>query len=292
MTAIGNPVRLDHHEGEGTGWELARGQLDLRLRPHVIGYTGYREFRGPVVRRREVATTVVPVIINFGPAFRLLDRDDENAAGRLRGSFVAGLHDTWTLVESTGWSHCLQIDFTATGAGQFLGLPIAEMVGQVVDLEAVLGREIAFLAEQLQDLSDWAKRFRMVDCYLARRMVRTPDAKSLPAYVLARLGGQGGDIAIGAIADDLGMSHKHLISRFRAAFGMTPKTVARLFRFEKAVGLIESGASGFADVAVECGYFDQAHFHRDFREFAGCTPAVFRERSIPEGGVIEPPTVG
>lgn len=292
MAANGDTVRVIQHDGEGIGWELARGRPDPRLGTQVIAYTGYLETRGPVVRRREVATTVIPVIINFGPAFRLLDRDDEAAGGSLHDSFVAGLHDTWTLVESTGRSRCLQIDFTPPGASRFLGLPIAELAGQVVDLTDILGREIASLVEQLRDMPDWDARFRLVDRYLARRMAHGSAPALVSDHVWMRLGGHSDGIRIAGIADELGCSHKHLISRFREAFGMTPKTVARLLRFEKAVGLIESQTSTLADIAVDCGYYDQAHFHRDFRQFAGCTPAAFRERLVPDGGVIEAPTTG
>ena len=287
MAAYGNAVRIIRHRGEDVAWELARRRPDPGLGPQVIAYTGYVETQGPVVRRREVASTVVPVIVNFGPDFRLLDRDDADARGRCHGSFVAGLHDTWTLVESTGRSRCLQIDFTPPGASRFLGLPIAELAGQVVDLTDILGREIASLVEQLRDMPDWDARFRLVDRYLARRMDHAPEPALVSDHVWMRLGGHSDGIRIAGIADELGCSHKHLISRFREAFGMTPKTVARLLRFEKAVGLIESRTPTLADIAVDCGYYDQAHFHRDFRQFAGCTPTALRDRMVPEGGVIE-----
>jgi AraC-like DNA-binding protein len=226
------------------------------------------------------------VIVNFGPDFRLLDSDDD-ARGRRHGSFVAGLHDTWTLVESTGCSHCLQIDFTPSGASRFLGLPIAELAGQVVELTDILGREAALLVEQLQEIPDWGSRFRLLDRFLARRMTRSPAPWLVSDHVWMRLDCHKEGIGIAGIADEIGFSHKHLISRFRETFGMTPKTVARLLRFEKAVSLIETKTSTLADIAVDCGYYDQAHFHRDFRQFAGCTPTALRDRMVPEGGVIE-----
>jgi AraC-like DNA-binding protein len=286
VAAYGNAVRIIRHRGGDVAWELARRRPDPRLGPQVIAYTGYVETQGPVVRRREVASTVVPVIVNFGPDFRLLDSDDD-ARGRCCGSFVAGLHDTWTLVESTGRSHCLQIDFTPSGASRFLGLPIAELAGQVVELTDILGRETAWLVEQLQEIPDWDSRFRLLDRYLARRMAHGSEPALVSDHVWMRLGGHSDGIRIAGIAEELGCSHKHLISRFREAFGMTPKTVARLLRFEKAVDLIGSQTPTLADIAVDCGYCDQAHFHRDFRRFAGCTPTAFRERLVPDGGVIE-----
>jgi len=287
MAAYGNAVRIIRHRGEDGAWELARRRPDPGLGTQVIAYTGYVETQGPVIRRREVASTVVPVILNFGPEFRLLDRDDANARGRCHGSFVAGLHDTWTLVESTGHSHCLQIDFTPPGASRFLGLPIAELAGQVVDLADILGREIVLLVDELRELPDWDARFRLVDRCLARRMALAPGPGHVSDHVWMRLGDHSVGTRIAGIADELGCSHKHLIGRFREAFGMTPKTVARLLRFEKAVGLIESQTPTLADIAVDCGYYDQAHFHRDFRRFAGCTPTALRDRMVPEGGVIE-----
>jgi hypothetical protein len=79
VAACGNAVRIIRHRGEDVAWELARRRPDPGLGPQVIAYTGYVETRGPVIRRREVASTVVPVIVNFGPDFRLLDRDDADA---------------------------------------------------------------------------------------------------------------------------------------------------------------------------------------------------------------------
>jgi AraC-like DNA-binding protein len=65
--------------------------------------------------------------------------------------------------------------------------------------------------------------------------------------------------------------------------------VARIIRFQRAVQMLTpERPSCLADVAFECGYFDQAHFAREFREFAGSTPGEFLRRMVPEsGGVLD-----
>lgn len=71
------------------------------------------------------------------------------------------------------------------------------------------------------------------------------------------------------------MSHRHFIARFRESVGLGPKRCARILRFNRALRLIDSGAplSG-AGVAYDCGYNDQSHLIRDFREFSGHTPTA------------------
>jgi transcriptional regulator GlxA family with amidase domain len=64
------------------------------------------------------------------------------------------------------------------------------------------------------------------------------------------------------------------------------KTVARIFRFERAVSLLAGGSHSLGEVAVECGYYDQAHLNRDFREFADASPGAFAQRIVPDGGVL------
>jgi transcriptional regulator GlxA family with amidase domain len=95
-----------------------------------------------------------------------------------------------------------------------------------------------------------------------------------------------GRAPIGWLCDKLGRSRRHLAARFREQIGLTPKTVARLFRFERAVALLRRRDVSLAELAFECGYYDQAHLNRDFRGFAGRSPAAYARRIGPDGGVI------
>jgi transcriptional regulator GlxA family with amidase domain len=77
---------------------------------------------------------------------------------------------------------------------------------------------------------------------------------------------------------------KHLGSLFRAHVGLTPKAYARVFRFRRSVDLVQKGARlDWARVAMACGYYDQAHFNREFREFAGMTPGEFASAGSVDG---------
>jgi transcriptional regulator GlxA family with amidase domain len=102
------------------------------------------------------------------------------------------------------------------------------------------------------------------------------------SWAWRRLVRSAGAVPIGSLARDVGWSHKHLIRRFMQQVGLTPKTAARLLRFEHVWrGLSDATPAHWDRIAADGGYADQSHLIRDFREFTGATPADFFARSIP-----------
>jgi transcriptional regulator GlxA family with amidase domain len=91
-----------------------------------------------------------------------------------------------------------------------------------------------------------------------------------------------GAVPIGRIASEVGWSHRHLIARFRQQIGLSPKTAARLVRFDGVWRRLDQRRRpSWAQIAGEAGYADQAHLVRDFREFTGTTPTDFVARTRP-----------
>ncbi len=93
----------------------------------------------------------------------------------------------------------------------------------------------------------------------------------------------GGRISVADLAADLGWSRQHLARRFRAEFGAGPKLAARILRFERARKLLQAPPPRrpLAEIALDCGFFDQAHLNRDFTELAGCTPTELLAEELP-----------
>ncbi len=137
------------------------------------------------------------------------------------------------------------------------------------------------------DADYWQRRFAVLDEAIAARLNRAPRPPSELAWAWGRMRSSAGRIAVSALADELGWSHRRLIARFREGIGLAPKTLGRVLRFERVSHVLQHvEGPRLAEVALECGYYDQAHLNRDFRQFAGTTPGEYLARRLPAGGGV------
>ena len=238
----------------------------------VLRYCGYAERTAAPLRRREAATGTVTVILSLGPRIRV--------DGEPHGSFVAGPSDVPVTTEHDGIQHGLELNLTPPAARRLLGVPMHELVNRVVPLDALL--DTGTLLEELAEAPGWEARFARLDAELARRLAAGPLPHPAVRAAYDRLVATHGAVPVGVLAGELGWSRRHLAARFREEVGVAPKALARLLRFERALELL--GERSLAEIAYECGYFDQPHFNRDFRAFAGVTPGELLARRLPDGG--------
>jgi AraC-like DNA-binding protein len=213
--------------------------------------------------------------------------------------WVVGLHDRHQLTKAVGERHFMVVRFTPMGAHLFLGLPMHLIANEALDLEQIDPALARVLMSRIGVAGSWADRFAAMESLIAERVAEA-EIPSCIGSAWRRLVATDGRIALGSLASEVDCSHRTLIARFRTCVGFPPKTIARLLRFNRAVRSLDRlcrtranepaskpyieaeqaedrlvGAIRWADLAADCGYFDQAHLIKDFREFAGSPPAAF-----------------
>jgi AraC-like DNA-binding protein len=154
-----------------------------------------------------------------------------------------------------------------------------------VTLEDLLGRAGVLLREALAGADGWGARFAILDDFFLARL--DDELSPVPSITraLGRLRATSGAIGVAALADEIGCSRRYLSAGFRSHVGVTPKLLARILRFQRAVTMMDQPLS-WGEISLACGYYDQAHLIRDFKQFTGCAPGEFARRRLPDGGGV------
>ena len=233
-------------------------------------------------KERIIPSGTLELVINLQDdeirVFRPSDTEEECA--RLAGAVVSGAYSGAFAIDTRAHAAIVGIHFKPGGAATILGVPAGALADAHVELEALWGRRAIELRERLCAAADSAQRFQILEQVLMGMLPRAPNVRGEVAMALGRLGAPRVEVA--EVAKEVHLSHRRFIELFTEQVGMTPKRYSRVRRFQRALALAtRRGAPAWAELALECGYCDQAHLCRDWVELTGLSPMEFlRSRSV------------
>jgi AraC-like DNA-binding protein len=273
-------------EGVETIVDGAIGVPAPPLRPFVARYTGYWLDGFPPGRHQGLPSGSLTVVLSLGPSVDLAVMPTPAQAPASFDALVAGLHAAPVTIVYGPSQRGIQLDVTPLGARALFGLPAGALASTVLGLDELVGRPAGGCIERLREAPSWGARFAIVDELLQSLLRAGPDiATGLAPEVIEAwrmLVASGGGVEITSVAHEVGWSRRHLAQRFHHELGLSPKQAARVLRFDRARRRIgRPGPCHLAEVALSCGYFDQAHLTREFRELAGMTPTAWRNEQLP-----------
>lgn len=247
-----------------------------RVRPFVEEYTGYRISGVAPGAHAGLPSRSLTFIVAFDDP---LDVEHGSGSDRSRGEYWAmlgGLHTSPAMIRHPGRQCGVQIRVAPQGAETLFGIPASALAHEVIPLDEVLPDVTIELVDRLSESPTWSGRWTVLDEILLR--VMSDARRAVPEIELAwsTLVATHGAIGIGELAARVGWSRRTLSGRFKETFGLSPKTMARVMRFERAERLLRlpTGPS-LASIAHACGYADQAHMTREWSEFAGSSPTAW-----------------
>ena len=212
----------------------------------------------------------VELILNFGDPFLQHDNGERRRQPR---NFIVGQMTGPVLISPSGAVQLLGIRFQPGGTRPFLDLPASEITDQVVDLGSLSRRFERDLLQACASVLSMSRKVAEVDRYFVQRLSSSNYDSQLLALA-ATIIDRRGIVSIDDLASDAGISNRQLERRFLHEVGLGPKLLARIVRFQQVFRAVDQSDPSWAEVAVECGYYDQAHLIRDFHQFAQQTPAV------------------
>ncbi|HTC44243.1 MAG TPA: helix-turn-helix domain-containing protein [Steroidobacteraceae bacterium] len=200
---------------------------------------------------------------------------DVSGAGRSPG-VVSGARASSFILDTSKPLSLLGVAFKAGGGYPFVHLPAGELQDLAVPLDTLWGIRAEALRTELLETNSIARRFHILEEFLIRRLALSPPRSPLVQFALREFQDSSGAATVGDVVDRIGISARRFIAEFRHQVGLPPKAFCRIARFRQVIHRVSSATEvDWSDVALSCGYYDQAHFIHEFREFAGVSPSSY-----------------
>jgi AraC-like DNA-binding protein len=284
MIPDGSPIDLTIHDlldKEHSAMILRRQLPSPRLAGFVEFFWYYEGWNGSHPMERVLPDGTFELVINLldGPR-KLFDRGDLARYSSFRRGWLSGTHSRYIVIDTLPGASMIGAHFKPGGARRFLGPASDEFHDQVVEFEAVWGTRARDLRERLLAAPGPTAKFHHLEHFLAGLLSwsrKDAERHQAVAWATNQIYRQPQMLTIGAVIEKLGISHKHFIEQFREQVGLTPKLFCRIRRFQEALVQINSRRQiDWAELACDCGYYDQSHFINDFQAFTGLNPTSYR----------------
>ena len=199
-----------------------------------------------------------------------------------RDAWVSGVRTQPITIPSGHGSRMLIVAFKKGKAFPFYPFPMSDLTDTVADADLVFGRTFHDLREQLLATDSPVRMFQLIEGFLLHQasdaMLEDTSTRCID-YALTSIIHQPTIRRLHQLSDEIGYSQKHFIDLFRRHVGITPKQYLRIMRFQKVICEIErDGFTSWNQIALQSGYYDQAHFIHDFKHFSGFTPNEYMKR--------------
>lgn len=199
-----------------------------------------------------------------------------------RQAWVSGVRTRPITIPSGKDSRMLVVAFKKGAAHPFYPFPMSELTDSVVMADLVFGSSILDLREKLLFAKSTSEMFYLVELFLLGRAgdkLHESTTSNCIKYAISNIISQPTLSSFHNLSDQIGYSQKHFIELFKGQVGLSPKQYLKIIRFQKAIYEIEANRSiHWSGIAAESGFYDQAHFIHDFKDFSGFTPNDYIKR--------------
>jgi AraC-like DNA-binding protein len=215
------------------------------------------------------------LIFSFGERYH-----QKTQAGKklLPENFVIGPFRKKLMLYSDGFTGFVAVRFRPWGLAPFSLKPMAALVGAILPAEDVFGSEIRALVGKMQNLTR-EEKLDLLERHFQERLATINPQKMASARIGHQIVSKKGTVPISKLLAEFGINSRQLERVFRSETGLSPKMFSRIVRFNHAKRRIEEDPDiSLAQLTYDCGYSDQAHFNKNFRELFDLTPADFKRQ--------------
>jgi len=234
-------------------------------------------YAGDYTREKILPDGAIELIIDLDTQPKTIFEDEASERFRtVRKAWISGERTHYIVIGAESNQSMVGIRFRPGGAYPFFNFPISELSESVTELDLIWGSLVDEIRNQLLETKSAQERLLRLESFLLRQARRPLEVNRLITFAVYQLQHSPQFLAIRDLANTIGITQKHLISQFERVVGLRPKSFARVCKFQNVVNLIEQQKEfKWAAIALECGYYDQAHFIKEFHSFSGLNPSAY-----------------
>ena len=223
---------------------------------------------------RILPDSCVELVIHFNQPYKTTFSD--NITEIQPQSFIVAQMKNFIEIQPNGEIGMVSIRFSAQGAYHFFGMPMKEIANGIVDLKLVWNNLAKEIEERIIESKNTEQRVNRIQQYLLMQLSKNGQADITVDHCLNLIYSTKGQIRVEDLSTNTGMSNRQLVRKFNNAIGISPKEFSRIIKFISSLHYLKQNSeTNLSAAAHNLGYYDQAHFIHDFKEYSGLTPGQF-----------------
>lgn len=234
--------------------------------------------RGQAPRLEKILPSgTIELVVNLkNNEIHIHDAEQPERYRRFDGAVFSGTYSRSFVCNALQHEAMMGVHFKPGGAFRFIGANASELTNTHANLTDLWGRSGLELRERLCTATTSQRLFRIMEDALRNRLHNHGNSEPQMKIALKMFAMHGNRVSVRDVSQELGFSQRRFIQMFTSQVGLTPKVFCRIQRFQRARVLAERlDTPHWAELAANCGYFDQSHLIKDFQEFAGSTPKIY-----------------
>ncbi len=195
----------------------------------------------------------------------------------LKKGWIAGIQKEFITYDPGQNSSMIVIQFKPGGALPFLQIPNEIFFNKIIELEDIWGYEFIKLRERLLNSLSPDNCFNILEEFLINKTKDKLVINPYVSYFIESIQKSPHIVTLSRIIEKIGFSQKHFISIFKKYVGTTPKHYSRIIKFQETLVKLEDNKNiNWTQLALQTGYYDQAHFINEFKQFSGIQPTLYK----------------